>query len=51
LRQLFVVHRPSAGEADYLVTGDKSDRLALDHHGKTKIVSVRDFITLARLLQ
>lgn len=40
----------SGGEADYLVTGDKSDLLALRHHDKTKIVSVRDFITLARLL-
>jgi putative PIN family toxin of toxin-antitoxin system len=40
----------SGGEADYLVTGDKPDLLALRHHDKTKIVSVRDFITLARLL-
>jgi putative PIN family toxin of toxin-antitoxin system len=39
----------SGGDADYLVTGDKSDLLALRHHDKTKIVSVRDFITLARL--
>lgn len=40
----------SGGEADYLVTGDKPDLLALRHHGRTKIVSVRDFITLTRLL-
>ena len=40
----------SGGEADYLVTGDKPDLLALGHHDGTKIVSVRDFITLARLL-
>lgn len=40
----------SGGEADYLVTGDKDDLLVLGHHGGTKIVSVRDFITLARLL-
>jgi putative PIN family toxin of toxin-antitoxin system len=40
----------SGGEADYLVTGDNSDLLALLHDDKTKIVSVRDFITLARLL-
>lgn len=39
----------SGGEADYLVTGDKP-LLALGNHGGTKIVSVRDFITLARLL-
>jgi putative PIN family toxin of toxin-antitoxin system len=39
----------SGGEADYLVTGDKPDLLTLGHHQRTKIVSVRDFITLARL--
>ena len=40
----------SGGEADYLVTGDKPDLLALGSHDGTRIVSVRDFITLARLL-
>lgn len=39
----------SGGKADYLVTGDKSHLLALDSHAGTRIVSVRDFITLARL--
>ena len=39
----------SVGEADYLVTGDKPDLLALRHHDGTKIVSVRDFIALAQL--
>jgi putative PIN family toxin of toxin-antitoxin system len=39
----------SVGEADYLVTGDKPDLLALGRHEGTKIVSVRDFIALARL--
>jgi uncharacterized protein len=38
------------GEADYLVTGDKAHLLALGAHAGTTIVSVRDFITLARLL-
>jgi putative PIN family toxin of toxin-antitoxin system len=38
------------GEADYLVTGDKAGLLALGSHAGTKIVSVRDFMTLARLL-
>jgi uncharacterized protein len=38
------------GEADYLVTGDKADLLALRHHAGTNIVSVRDFLKLARLL-
>ncbi|BBL77552.1 putative toxin-antitoxin system toxin component, PIN family [Methylomagnum ishizawai] len=41
----------SGGEADYLVTGDKPDLLALGHYGRTRIVSVRDFITLAKFLQ
>ena len=40
----------SGGGADYLVTGDKPDLLVLGSHDGTKIVSVRDFITLARLL-
>jgi len=38
------------GAADYLVTGDKPHLLALARHEGTKIVSVRDFITLTRLL-
>ncbi len=37
------------GAAAYLVTGDKSDLLALGHHGGTRIVSVRDFVTVTRL--
>ena len=39
----------SGGKADYLVTGDKPHLLALGRHDGTKIVSVRDFITLTRL--
>lgn len=39
----------SGGAADYLVTGDKPHLLALGSHAGTQIVSVRDFITLARL--
>lgn len=40
----------SGGKADYLVTGDKPHLLTLGRHDRTKIVSVRDFITLTRLL-
>jgi len=40
----------SGGEADYLVTGDKPHLLALGRHEGTKILSVRDFITLTRML-
>lgn len=35
-----------AGQADYLVTGDKSDLLALDRHKTTRIISANDFQAL-----
>jgi uncharacterized protein len=35
-----------AGAADFLVTGDKRDLLGLKLHEGTKIVTVRDFLTL-----
>jgi hypothetical protein len=34
------------GRADYLVTGDKSGLLALEHHKGTPIVSARAFAVL-----
>ena len=34
-----------AGRADYLVTGDKSGLLALEHHKDTRIVTARAFAT------
>lgn len=33
-----------AGDADYLVTGDKRDLLAMGRFGRTRIVSVRTFL-------
>lgn len=45
----YLLSLSSDGEADYLVTGDKPGLLALGFHAGTKIVSVRDFITLASL--
>jgi putative PIN family toxin of toxin-antitoxin system len=39
-----------AGSADFLVTGDKRDLLGLQLHEGTKIVTVRDFLTLQRRL-
>ncbi len=39
-----------AGAADFLVTGDKRDLLSLKLHEGTKIVTVRDFLTLHRRL-
>ena len=38
-----------AGEADYLVTGDKAGVLALGRHGKTEIVTARKMVTILRL--
>jgi uncharacterized protein len=35
-----------SGKADYLVTGDKADLLKLGKHGKTRIVSARQFVDL-----
>ena len=38
----------SGGRANYLVTGDKRDLLALRKHESTSIVSVRDFLAQCR---
>lgn len=38
-----------AGAADYLVTGDKADVLALVRHGRTQIVTVRKLIKILKL--
>lgn len=38
-----------AGAADYLVTGDKADVLALVRHGRTQIVTVRKLIEILKL--
>ena len=38
-----------AGEADFLVTGDKGGVLALRMHGKTEIVTVRKMVTILKL--
>lgn len=35
-----------AGEADYLVSGDKRDVLALKKAGKTRIITARRFLTI-----
>lgn len=42
----FLLALSEAGNADYLVTGDKSGLLALDHHKATRIVSASDFAAL-----
>jgi uncharacterized protein len=42
----FLLALSEAGNADYLVTGDKSGLLALKNHKGTRIVSARDFAAL-----
>jgi predicted nucleic acid-binding protein len=39
----FLLAMCEAGDADYLVTGDKSGLLALDRHKATRIVSAHEF--------
>jgi len=42
----FLLALCEAGQADYLVTGDKSGLLALDRHKATRIISASDFAAL-----
>jgi uncharacterized protein len=42
----FLLALCEAGKADYLVTGDKSGLLTLEHHKGTRIVSARAFAGL-----
>jgi uncharacterized protein len=42
----FLLALSEAGRADYLVTGDKSGLLAIEHHKGTRIVSARVFAAL-----
>jgi uncharacterized protein len=44
---LFAMAR--AGEADYLVTGDKAGVLAVRRHGKTEIVTARRMVAILKL--
>jgi putative PIN family toxin of toxin-antitoxin system len=40
----FLLAIAQAADADYLITGDKSDLLALGSHGRTRIVSARAMV-------
>lgn len=42
----FLLAMCEAGQADYLVTGDKSGLLALDTHKNTRIITAGDFAAL-----
>jgi len=45
----FLLALSEAGDADYLVTGDKSGLLSLRRHKGTRIVSAREFVALLRV--
>lgn len=45
----FLFALAQAGAADYLVTGDKADVLALVRHGRIQIVTVRKLIEILKL--
>lgn len=42
----FLLALAEAGEADYLITGDKSGLLSLDRHKSTRIISARKFAAM-----
>jgi putative PIN family toxin of toxin-antitoxin system len=42
----YLLAMAAAGNADFLVTGDKRDLLGLERHKGTRIVTVRDFLVL-----
>ena len=44
----YLLAMAAAGAADFLVTGDKRDLLALKLYAGTKIITVRDFLVLPR---
>jgi putative PIN family toxin of toxin-antitoxin system len=41
----YLLGMTKAGAADLLVTGDKRDLLVLKHYERTRIVTVRDFLS------
>ena len=43
----YLLAMASAGAADFLITGDKTDLLSMDRYEGTKITTVRDFLTIA----
>jgi len=46
----YLLAMAAAGPADFLITGDKRDLLALRTHAGAKIVTVREFLLLHRQL-
>jgi putative PIN family toxin of toxin-antitoxin system len=46
----FLLAVAAAGAADFLITGDKAHLLSLKNHERTRILSVREFLTLHKKL-
>jgi hypothetical protein len=46
----YLLAMAAAGRADFLITGDKRDLLGIRLYEGTRILSVRDFLTLNRRL-
>ena len=46
----YLLAMAEAGAADFLVTGDKRDLLGIKVHAGTRILTVRDFLTMHRRL-
>jgi uncharacterized protein len=44
----YLLGMAQTGSADYLVSGDKADLLALESHGQTRIVGVRAFAEIVK---
>ncbi len=45
----FLIEMAQAGDANYLVTGDKRDLLDIKRHGKTRIVTARQMVRILKL--
>ena len=45
----FLFALAQASQADYLVTGDKADVLAIGRHGKTQVVTARQLVEILKL--
>ena len=45
----FLFALAQASQADYLVTGDKADVLAIGRHGRTQVVTARQLVEISKL--
>ena len=45
----YLLAMAAGGDAEYLVTGDKSDLLPLKQHGRTQLVTVQGLVSMLKL--